>query len=172
MRLLATACNNGILGWCLLSATALAACGGSNNSTPASGGPNYCSTGTQLVLVFPQPGSLVVASTQIIYVASNYPIANEAALAALSENAKPGSKLASHLLAGPVGAPTPTPAPSGHPSPTPFPTPPFGANNTYYKATGFHLKARTTYDVLVTGSGAGCVAHRIHGAIFSTMRRF
>jgi hypothetical protein len=172
MRLFATAQNNGTAAWCLLVVAALVACTSSNSTTPSPSGPNYCSTGTQLVLFFPQPGSRVLASTRTIYVVSDYAIATEAGLAAVSENAKPGEKLDVHDLAGPVGAPTPTPAPSGRPPPTAFPSPPFGMNNVFYNATGFHLKGHATYKVSVAGSGSGCVPHPIHGAIFSTLRRF
>jgi hypothetical protein len=171
MRLLATAHNSGTWAWCLLVAAAVVACS-SNSTTPSTSSPNYCSTGTQLVLFFPQPGSRVLASTRTIYVVSDYAIATEAGLAAVSENAKSGEKLDVHELAGPVGAPTPTPAPSGLPSPTAFPSPPFGTNNVFYNATGFRLKGNTRYKVSVARGGFGCVPHPIHGAIFSTLRRF
>ena len=171
MRLFATAHTNCTWAWCILVAAALVACT-SNSTTPGTSSPNFCSTGTQLILFFPQPGSRVVASTRTIYVVSDYAIATEAGLAAVSENAKPGEKLDVHDLAGPVGAPTPTPAPSGLPSPTAFPSPPFGTNNVFYSATGFHLRADTRYKVSVAGSGSGCMPHAIHGAIFSTLRRF
>ena len=172
MRLFATAHNNGAWAWCVLVLAALVACSSSNSTTPSAGGPNYCSTGTQLVLFFPQPGSRVLASTRTIYVVSDYAIVTEAGLAAVAENAKPGEKLDVHDLAGPVGAPTPTPAPSGLPTPTAFPSPPFGTNNVFYNATGFHLKGDMRYKVSVAGSGSGCTPHAIHGAIFSTLRRF
>ena len=170
MRLFSTARNNGTLAWGFLVATALVACTSGNVATPASGGLDYCGTGTQLILFFPQPGSSVLASTQTIYVVSDYAIATEAGLAAVAEDTRPGEKFDVHDLAGPVGAPTPTPAPSGLRTPTPFPSPPFGANNVFYEAAGFHLKKDTTYKVLVAGSGSGCLPHAIHGAIFSTLQ--
>jgi len=172
MKVLATACKDGSVRWCILFAVALAACSSNGSSTPSSTSSTNCNTGTQLLLFFPQPGSRVVASAGSIYVVSNGAIFNEAALGARADNAKPGSKLTSHDLAGPVGPPTPTPAPSGHPSPTPFPTPPFGANNVYYEATRFHLRPNTQYKVWVATGAEGCVPHALRGAIFSTERRF
>jgi len=159
----------------LLAAIAVAACGGGNNGTPSGGSsPNYCSTGTQLVLFDPLPGSQVLSSTRSIYVASYYPIVTQASLAAVLQGSRFSADDPAFTLQGPVGAPTPTPFPSTGPSatPTPFPTPPFGTNSVYYEATGFHLKPSRRYTVWIAIKGSGCVPHALRGAFFSTQRKF
>lgn len=169
-----TAERTKLYAWCCVAvAAALAACGGGSGAAGSSG-PNYCSTGTQLALYDPQPGSRVLASTKTIYVVSYYPALYQAGVSPVVEGMSFGSKDQVRKLQGPVGQPTPTPFPSTEPNvtPTPFPSPPFGANSVYYRATGFHLKPKTSYTLWVANQNGRCIAQAILGAFFATQRRF
>ncbi len=167
--------------WCGLLALAVTSCGGGGGtSAPQS---KFCSTGTELVLFYPVPGTRVPPTTKAIFVASNYPIFNEKSLAARPANYKSGP-LYAYLLSGPVAEPTPTPTPTPIPTPpsatptpsakptstpSPFPTPPF-SNAVYYVAHGFHLKPHETYSVEVSSQDGSCVNAPIQGAVFYTQR--
>lgn len=163
----------------------LAACGGGNNGAPStsSAPTKYCSTGTQLVLFYPVPGTKVPANTKSIYVASNYPLITEQGLTARPDGHK-GGKSSAHPLAGPVAEPTPTPTPTPIPTPpsatptpsakpsatpTAFPTPPF-SNAVYYVARGFSLKAKRTYNLDLASLTGNCLSTPIRGAVFYTLR--
>lgn len=164
-----------------------AACGGGSRSMPAgsSGAGGFCSTGTRLVLFYPPAGSLVLASTRKIYVASTFPLLNAASLVTVSKRPGSNEKSPARPLEGPVNPPTPSPTPSPIPTPTPngatltvanpnatptpFPTPPFTA--VYYVAGVFHLKPKTMYGVDIAIPGTGCIDKPIRGAFFSTRRR-
>jgi|HubBroStandDraft_4_1064222.scaffolds.fasta_scaffold00210_16 hypothetical protein len=161
-----------------------AACGGGNDgASPPAAPTKYCSTGTQLVLFYPVPGTKVASSTKSIYVASNSPLITEQGLAARPNDYK-GGKLYANPLAGPVAEPTPTPPPTPIPTPpsatptpsakptatpTPFPTPPF-ANAVYYVARGFSLKPQQMYHVDLASLTGNCLRTPIRGGIFYTFK--
>jgi hypothetical protein len=169
--------------WCMLIALALASCGGGGSGSGSAPPAKYCSTGTELVLFYPVPGTKVPAATKSIYVASNYAIISQRRLAARPSDFK-GGPLYSYPLTGPVAEPTPTPTPTPIPtppsatptpsakpssSPTPFPTPPF-SGAVYYVAQGFHLKPQRKYTVEVASQNGTCIDSPIQGAMFSTFR--
>jgi hypothetical protein len=159
-------------------------CGGGGNGTPSSDSPTkYCSTGTELILFYPVPGTKVPASSNSIYVASNFPLITEQGLTARPNDYK-GGKLYANPLAGPVAEPTPTPTPTPIPTPpsatptpsakptttpTPFPTPPF-ANAVYYVARGFSLKPQRLYHVDLASLTGNCLRTPIRGGIFYTLK--
>jgi hypothetical protein len=170
--------------WCALIVLCVVNCGGGGgNGTSPSQGQKFCSTGTELVLFYPVPGTKVPPSTRSIYVASNALIINEKSLAARPADYN-GGPLGAYRLAGPVAEPTPTPTPTTIPTPpsatptpsakptstpSPFPTPPFGGA-VYYVAHGFQLKPHQTYTVELASQSGTCVDSPVQGGIFYTQR--
>lgn len=155
--------------WCAIAAFSLASCGygsgvgagGAMTAAPlARRSPHIpCNTRTEMVLVDPIPGSGVPANTRSIVIVSNFLIPySNAALAALNMGSKVVSS--SHLLAGPVAAPSPPPFPT--------PAPPFAAPYYYYESSGFRLKPKGQYQVELAMPGSGCSDSPIPGAIFRT----
>lgn len=167
----------------LIALCALAGCGnGSPASTSPTAAPNLCTTGTQVVLVSPIPGSTAVptGTTTLIIASMGGIIYQNAALALLPSNGAPSAPRA---LVGPVAAPSASPSPSPTatpaatpaatptPAPTPTPVPPVPlpfANPTYYQSNGFTLSPNLTYTVEIASTDASCANTPIIGATFST----
>lgn len=150
---------------CFLAGTVLAACSISDpgagspypghTSTPPTPPASACSTGTQVVLVDPVPGSHVSSKLRKIKIASSGAITTaKAALSVVVIGAMKGEVRA---LYGPVPAPTSSPA-----APIPFPSP------AYYAARGFSLEPARTYVVQVAVLHSACKITTIDGAKFRT----
>jgi hypothetical protein len=157
--------------WCLLLATLLVGCITDPNAGTAFSGNTprqACSTGTEVVLVNPAPGSEVRSGARSIEIASNGAIMFSAAALALKSGR---SSSGSHQLYGPVG-PTPTPTPAPIPTPTPQPTGPIPfPSPAFYEARGFRLDAHKAYAVEITSVKATCHPNPIAGATFTTGAR-
>jgi hypothetical protein len=161
---------------------AIAGCGSAGGGTPASQG-DRCSTGTEVVLVSPIPGTTVSHHLSALKIASSAGIAykNTALLAKSTAGATSGP----FPLVGPVpptrrrsdpsdslGWATPTPTPSPPPTPTPKPTAPVPfPSPVYYAARGFKLAPSQTYLVQVVRTGAPCQPYTILNAQFKTARK-
>jgi hypothetical protein len=170
----------------LLAACCVAACNGVGDpSAGVAPGPSVpqCSTGTQVVLVRPIPGTAVAHTTRSVEIASSAAVVANSELLLVAEGPSPGPSISPELLYGPVGPPKtrksvfevadifyrlqpdhkPTPSPSPVPTaPIPFPSPVF------YKAKGFALQSSTTYAVKVDVAHSNCTPRKIGGAIFRT----
>lgn len=159
----------------------LTACGAGGNSSITQ--PDRCSTGTEVVLVRPVPGTTVSHRLSTLKIASSAGITfqNTALLAVSTTGKTSGPK----PLVGPVPPaeerkaddkaprawPTPTPSPSPSPPPTPTPKPtapvPF-PSPVYYAAHGFDLASGQTYRVQIVRTGAHCQPDTIRNAQFKT----
>jgi hypothetical protein len=145
--------------WSAMAACSLGACGTGDLSAgvPYPGGPprkpsNNCTTGTQVALVEPVPGTRVPPGIRSIKIASRLTITSpNAALALQTSN---GTLTSPRPLVGPVRRPKHARAPFRHP--------------VYYEARGFDLRASRTYTVNVASVTASCTPSPINGAIFKT----
>ncbi len=149
--------------WCILAIGGLAACSTSDPSagTPYPGGSSSpptpppeqaCSTGTQLALADPLPGTRVMATTRPIKIVSNHAISD--ADAALVLETLKDVTTSPRPLFGPIRKPKHSPAPF--------------RRNVYYEARGFELQPSTTYKVEVASIESNCKPDPISGAIFKT----
>lgn len=145
----------------------VAACSSSGGSSPAAG-PSTCSTGTEVVLVKPVPGTSISDRTKGLKIASSGAIAYpNTALLAVATN---GSSSGPFPIVGPVKPPRDTePAPKPPPTPTPQPTAPIPfPSPIFYAAHGFKLGPGATYYVEVVRTHVDCHPYRIRNARFST----
>jgi len=163
--------------FCVLLIAAVG-CGSSGGSSPSDSQPGSCTTGTEVVLVKPVPGTTVSAGTKTLKIASSAGIAygNTALLAESTAGGSSGP----FPLVGPVKAPrdhsksielwgTPTPSPTPPPTPTPEPTAPVPfPSPVYYAAHGFGLQPGQTYLVEVVRTDSSCRPHTIRNAQFNT----
>lgn len=145
------------LAWCALVIAGFASCGASDLSagTPYPGAPgkNLCSTGTQVALVEPAPGSSIAPRQTAIKIASSLIISK--ADAALVLRTSKGSNTPPRPLIGPIHKP------KGVPSPFPSPV--------FYEAL-FNLKPSRTYLVEISSTEMNCTPNVIQGATFKTTR--
>ena len=145
--------------WCAIAICSLGACGIGDLSAgiPYPGAPptpptNACSTGTEVALVVPLPGTHVAPTRRHVTIASNLTITNPTAALLLQNSA--GVATSPQPLVGPVRKPKHAPAPFRHP--------------VYYEARGFDLMPSQTYTVYVASVTPNCTPSPIHGAIFKT----
>lgn len=147
------------LAWSAIAVCSLGACGVGDLSAgvPYPGSPphkpsNYCSTGTQVALVEPRPGTHVPPGVRSIKIASRLTITSPNA--ALVLQASNGTLTLPHPLIGPIRKPKHAPSPFRHP--------------VFYEGRGFDLRASRTYAVDVASVTANCTPSPINGAIFKT----
>lgn len=143
--------------WALLAVGMLTACGGTQDTGVAKG-TDFCSTGTNVVLVKPPPGATKVKIDHgTIFIASSATVvAKNAGLALFTVSGSTDGVQQVAKLLGPVSKPKPIVNPLPMPSPV------------FYKATGFDLNSSETYAVKITVLGSTCVDNQINGAYFRT----
>ena len=158
---------------CVIVATSLqAACSGGGSPSSVDTTALGCSTGTDVVLIAPFPGSKdVTVHRHSIEIASSGAIVfSSVGLVAAPIEATGYGSGAVHRIVGPV--PAPTPRPTSPPTPAPTPTPPLPFDNpVYYQASGFKLGAGQDYAVRVAALNGGCAARTIPNAQFKTSKR-
>jgi hypothetical protein len=139
---------------CLIAIT-VAGCGSSGSSSPVAAAPSRCSTGTEVVLARPVPGTTVSHHVTSLKIASSSVIAYENT--ALLAESKAGMATGPFALVGPV------------PKPKKRVKLPFKAP-VYYAAHGFQFIAGQTYVVEVVRTSSDCRPDVIRNAQFNVAK--